>query len=49
MGSEMCIRDRFMAKEGFATKLWPNKVMNYNFFFTLNLNLVENRPLTVNK
>ena len=30
-----------MAKGGFATKLWPNKVINYNFFF---LNLVENRP-----
>ena len=36
----------FTAKEGIATKLWPKKVINY---FSLNLNLVKNPSLTVNK
>ena len=38
----------FTPKGGFATKLWPNKLMSYKFI-SLNLNLVKNPPLMVNK
>ena len=37
-----------MVEEGFATTLWPNKVKNYKFL-SLNLNLVKNPTIAVNK
>ena len=37
-----------VAKGGFVTKLWPNKVINYKYFF-LKRQSCKNPPLTVNK
>ena len=39
----------FTAKGGITTKLWPNRRLLMKIFFSLNLNLGKNPPLTVIK